>query len=121
MNSAPWEDRLILAAGIWLLVSPFALGTPSLSHPAAVAAYACAAILVCSSADAPAIPDLVQETVVIAVALAFMASPWLLGYATEKGLTLNAVGVGGVVAACALAALVHGRLIAQRAGQRPSA
>ena len=57
----PWHDRLVLLSGIWLFAAPFALGVPSLTHPAVVAAYVCGAVLVSSAAQAPAIPDLIEE------------------------------------------------------------
>ena len=69
MKRAPWEDRIVLVAGIWLFVSPFAVGTPWLSHPATVTAMVCAAMLVSCTAQSPEIPDAVQEWVVIAVSL----------------------------------------------------
>lgn len=113
-NGAGWQDRMILAAGVWLLVSPFALGTPSLTHPATVAAYVSAAVLVGSAAQAPDVPDLVQEFVVIAVALGLMLSPWLLDYSAQRNLTVNAVVVAALVAACAVAGLVRRWLVTRR-------
>ncbi len=109
MNCAQWHDRLVLAAGLWLFASPFALGTASLAHPATVAAYVAAVVLVSCAAEAPAVPDAVEEWIVIAVALALAASPWLLGYDAQRLLAGNALIVGGLVAACALFGLVRGR------------
>jgi predicted MFS family arabinose efflux permease len=109
MTCSQWHDRLVLLAGLWLFASPFALGTASLAHPATVAAYVAAVVLVSSAAEAPPVPDAVEEWIVIAVALALAASPWLLGYDAERALAVNALVVGGVVAACALVALVRGR------------
>ncbi len=111
MKRAPWEDRIILVAGIWLFVSPFAVGTPWLSHPATVTAMVCAAMLVSCTAESPAIPDAVQEWVVIAVSLGLAASPWLLDYSQLRTATVNAVAVAAVAALCALSALVRRRRV----------
>jgi len=103
----PWHDRLVLLSGIWLFAAPFALGVPSLTHPAVVAAYVCGAVLVSSAAQAPAIPDLIEEWIGLVAAGVLAASPWLLGYAAERALTSNALAVGAVVALCALVGLVR--------------
>ena len=105
-----WHDRLVLAAGIWLFVAPFALGVPSLTHPSVVAAYVCGAVLVSSAAQAPAIPDLIEEWIGFVAAAVLAASPWLLGYSEEVALTWNAVAVGALVALCALVGLARGAL-----------
>lgn len=109
MNWSQWHDRLVLGAGLWLFASPFALGTASLAHPATVAAYVAAVVLVSCAAEAPAVPDAVEEWIVIAVALALAASPWLLGYQAETALAANALIVGGLVAACGLVGLLRSR------------
>jgi hypothetical protein len=102
-----WHDRVVLLAGIWLFAAPFALGVPSLTHPAVVAAYACGAVLVSSAAQAPAVPDLIEEWIGLLAGGVLAASPWLLGYTGERALTWNALAVGAVVALCALAGLVR--------------
>lgn len=105
-----WHDRLVLLAGIWLFVAPFALGVPSLTHPSVVAAYVCGAVLVSSAAQAPAIPDLVEEWIAFVAAAVLAASPWLLGYNDELALTWNAAVVGALVGLCALVGLARGAL-----------
>ncbi|HSN22486.1 MAG TPA: SPW repeat protein [Usitatibacter sp.] len=107
MKGCPWHDRLVLLAGIWLFISPFALGVPSLSHPAVVAAYVAGAALVSSAAEAPAVPDLVEEWIALTVGAGLAATPWLLGYAQEPGATANAVVIGALVSMCALLGLLH--------------
>jgi len=116
MTQTPWEDRIILLAGIWLFVSPFALGTPWLSHPATVAAMTCAAILVSCASEPPVIPDAVQEWVVLGVSLGLAASPWLLGYQDQREMTRNAVAVGAIAAVAAVSALVRSRRVRPIAG-----
>jgi hypothetical protein len=102
-----WHDRGVLLAGIWLFAAPFALGVPSLTHPPVVAAYVCGAVLVSSAAQAPAVPDLIEEWVGLVAGILLAASPWLLGYNDEPALTWNAVAVGALVAALALVGVVR--------------
>ncbi len=110
MKGTPWQDRLILVAGIWLLASPFVVGTAELSHPATVAALVAAAMLVSSAAEAPIVPDVVEEWIDLTVAVSLAASPWLLGYTDHQESTVNAVVTGAVVAVLALVGLVRARL-----------
>lgn len=103
---SPWEDRIVTVSAAWLFFSPFALGTPWLSHPATVTAMACAVMLGSAAAESSEILDLVQEIVIATVGLALAASPWLLGYDALRGPTLNAVAVGVlaiVAAGCSIA------------------
>lgn len=102
-----WHDRVVLLAGIWLFVAPFVLGAPSFAHPAVVAAYVCGAVLVSSAAQAPAVPDLIEEWIGLVAAGVLAASPWLLGYGDERALAWNALAVGAVVALCALVGLAR--------------
>ena len=107
MKGCPWHDRLVLLLGIWLFVAPFALGVPSLSHPAVVAAYVCGVVLLGSAAEAPAIPDAIEEWVALAAAASLAATPWLLDYTDAKALTWNAVMVGAAASFCAILGLLR--------------
>jgi len=107
MKGCPWHDRLILLLGIWLFVAPFALGVPSLSHPSVVSAYVCGVVLLGSAAEAPAIPDAIEEWVALAAGASLAATPWLLDYTGEKALTANAVAVGALAVSCAVLGLLR--------------
>lgn len=120
MKRTPWQDRIVLVAGLWLFASPFALGTASLSHPATVAAYVCATMLVSSAAESSGVPDPVQEAIIFIVGAGLAATPWMLGYEEDDALAANAVAAGAVVCACAVAGLVRRRL-AERDALRPRA
>ncbi len=107
MKGCPWHDRLLLLLGIWLFVAPFALGVPSLSHPAVVAAYVCAVVLLGSAAEAPPIPDAIEEWVALSAGASLAATPWLLDYTDERALTWNAVIVGAAASFCAVLGLLR--------------
>jgi hypothetical protein len=119
MKSTPWQDRLILVAGIWLLVSPFVVGTAEFSHPATVTALVAGAMLVSSAAEAPIIPDVFEEWVDITVAIALAASPWLLDYASYRESTLNAVATGSLVGICAVIGLLRAHRSRAAADEHP--
>ncbi len=112
-----WHDRLVLLLGIWLFFAPFALGVPSLSHPAVVAAYVCAIFLIGSAAEAPAIPDVIEEWVALVAGASLAATPWLLDYTDETALTLNAVVVGALASACAILGLLRRAFAHRDAGE----
>ncbi len=118
MQRTPWQDRLVVVAAVWLVAAPFVLGPRVLTHPATVSDFVCAAMLVSSAADAPPIPDVLEEWVILIVGLGFMASPWLLEYTDERNATVNALAVGGLVALCALSALVTRSFLVHRGASR---
>jgi len=112
VDRKPWEDWVVIVAAVWLFFAPFALGTPTLDHPATVTALLAAAMLVGAAAEAAPIPDAVQEWVIFAIGAGLAASPWLLDYADLAAPAANAAAVGGLVCACALSSLArrkHGR------------
>lgn len=114
-KGCPWHDRLLLLLGIWLFVSPFALGVPSLSQPSVVAAYVCGVVLLGSAAEAPAIPDVIEEWVALVAGASLAATPWLLDYSDEAALTWNAVAVGALALSCALLGLLRRARLARPA------
>lgn len=118
-RGCPWHDRLVLLLGIWLFLAPFALGVPSLSHPAVVAAYVCAVFLIGSAAEAPPIPDAIEEWVALVAGASLAATPWLLDYTGEAALAWNAVAVGALACSCALLGLAR-RAFLSRPGKGPA-
>ncbi|HUI99615.1 MAG TPA: SPW repeat protein [Usitatibacter sp.] len=114
-KGCPWYDRLVLLLGIWLFFAPFALGVPSLSHPAVVSAYVCAVFLIGSAAQAPAIPDMIEESIALVAGASLAATPWLLDYTDEPALKWNAVAVGALASSCGVLGLVRRALLPHEA------
>jgi ABC-type enterobactin transport system permease subunit len=93
-----WQDQAILLLGIWLFVSPFALGYPSSSPPALNAFIAGAIMAVLAAFD-------LYKTYVWAVLLNLVVgvwtavSPWLIGVVHDKPMTtsLLVVGIAAIV------------------------
>jgi hypothetical protein len=100
-----WQDRAVLAAALWLYVSPFLFGIATLGDPAAVLSWACAVVLMVSSSEALAVFDPVEEWMDGAVGVVLMAGPWLLDFTDEKLPAANSIVVGLAVTLCATSAL----------------
>jgi hypothetical protein len=109
MRVKHWQDWVILAAAVWLYISPFVLGFGRLSHPAAALAWVCAVALTISASEALVMPDPIEQWADMIAALALMAGPWLFGFRAEIGAAANSVIVGAFVAVIATAALLRDR------------
>ncbi len=107
MKGKLWQDWVILAASGWLFFSPFILGFATLTHPAAWVAFVCAIALFVSASEALVVPDALEEWVDGGVAIAMIASPWVLGYGGDTVPAVNAVVVGLLVLGFAVSALVR--------------
>lgn len=96
-----WQDWVLLASGIWLFVSLFALKLMPPATPAAVLFAVCGMVLVVSASEAMVMPDPVEEWIDLVAGVALMAG----GFLGEPAVATNAVVVGAVVVACAFSAL----------------
>lgn len=97
MIRAHWQDRIEVALGLWLVASPFLLGlqrTPTAAWAAMLAGVAVVTLAV----DAFYYPEIVEEWGNLAVGLALGASPWLLGYETNRPAIINALVCGIAIA-----------------------
>jgi hypothetical protein len=98
LSTRRWQDQVILLLGIWLFISPFALGYPSNSAPAINAFIAGAVMAILAAFD-------LYKTYVWAVLLnliigAWVAvSPWLIGVVQDRPMTtsLLVVGIAAIV------------------------
>jgi hypothetical protein len=97
-----WQDRLEIAAGLWLCISPWALGLP----PAA----AWCAVVVGIGIILLASEDLFLTTQIddwgnALLGIGLMISPWVWGYANHQNAMINALAIGLLVTAMSLWAL----------------
>ncbi|BES71483.1 SPW repeat protein [Marinobacter nanhaiticus D15-8W] len=91
-----WEDWLNLTIGIWLFISPWALGYSS-NVAAAWNAFITGAAFVLFSLVALARPARWQELINSGIAIWALLSPWVLGFGLVPSATANIVSVGSVV------------------------
>jgi hypothetical protein len=101
MVTKRWQDPINALLGLWMMVSPWALGligrrtaTPDmLAAPVWSGLILGAAIVMCAVL-AMSMPKFWEEAVNAFFGLCLAASPWALGFSTQPVLTANAVLVG---------------------------
>jgi SPW repeat len=111
-------DWIVLAAAVWLCISPLAFGTARLSNPATVLAWSCGIVLLLSGTEALTVPDVVDEWVDIVTGTVLVAGPWVLDFDGNAALATNSVAVGVLVTATAVVGLVRDRFAGRRAEAR---
>jgi hypothetical protein len=96
-----WQDPANVLLGAWLIVSPWILGFQNL--PAALTCtVAIGVLLVASSAGAMSVPQAWEEWTDVALGVALIAAPFLLGFDGNQPALQNALFTGLAVAALAL-------------------
>jgi hypothetical protein len=104
MKKQHWQDWVNLFLGIWVLVSPWAIGRDAGS------ALISNAYIVGSAVTAVAVAALVafrlwEEWVTLILGTWLLVSPWFLGFSAMSVLTWNTVAIGILITVCATWAL----------------
>ncbi|HEY5603020.1 MAG TPA: SPW repeat protein [Gammaproteobacteria bacterium] len=95
-SASGWKDSIELAIGLWLLVSPLALGF--FSHPvASMTAITIATVVFFVSQLGIANQQPWEEWINLTAAVILLVSPWLFGYASIAAATWNAIVAGGLL------------------------
>ena len=93
-----WRDSIELVIGLWLLVSPLALGF--FSNPtASLITITVATVVFFVSQLGIANQQPWEEWVNLIAAAILIVSPWLFGFASEIAATWNAIVAGGLLVA----------------------
>ncbi len=93
-----WKDSIELVIGLWLLVSPLALGF--FSNPtASLTTILVATVVFFVSQLGIANQQPWEEWVNLIAAVILVVSPWLFGFAAEIAATWNAIIAGGLLVA----------------------
>jgi hypothetical protein len=101
LSTKRWQDQVILLLGLWLFVSPWALGYPTGSSQAVNAYLAGAVIAILAAFD-------LYKTYLWAVIVNLLLgvwvaiSPWVLGVADERETMSNSLVIGIAVIVLAL-------------------
>lgn len=103
-TSARWQDWASFALGLWLAVSPWALGYANVEAATANAAFVGLAIALGSHFEV-SFDDNTVEWFNMAAGLWLVLAPFLLGFGAEALATVNSIAVGTLVAALASSAL----------------
>ena len=101
---ARWQDWASFALGLWLAVSPWALGYANVEAATANAAFLGLAIALGSHFEVSFDVNTV-EWFNMAAGLWLVLAPFLLGFGAEGLATANSIAVGTLVAALASSAL----------------
>lgn len=96
-----WQDPVNALVGLWVLLSPWALGFQD-DRMIMLNAVIVGAVLVAVAFGAILVPRAWEEWTEGALGLWLIASPWALGFNTHEQATLNAVVAGLAIAVLAL-------------------
>jgi site-specific recombinase len=88
-----WEDWLGVGLGVWLLVSPWALGYSDQSA-ATMNALILGSVLVLEEMLEVVVHEMVEEWIDLVAGLWLMISPLVLGFAGQTAASVNTVAVG---------------------------
>jgi hypothetical protein len=92
-----WQDWARVAVGVWLLVSPWALGT-AMDPSSTWNAWIVGALTVIASVTSLRTPKEVRsEWVSLALGAWLLLSPWILGFTVYVNAARNAWVVGAIV------------------------
>jgi hypothetical protein len=96
-----WQDWGNLALGAWLFISPWVMLYQPDAPNAIWNAHILGAAIVILSAFAVYMPRIWEEGLNAVYGIWAIASPWVLGFSTDRNVTANTVIVGILVAALA--------------------
>lgn len=100
-----WLDWASFALGLWLAISPWALGYAHVDGATGNAAFVGLAIALSAHFEV-SFEARVAAGFTMAAALWLVLSPFLLGFTAASAATANAIAVGTLVAAAATSALI---------------
>jgi len=96
-----WQDPVNALAGVWLIVSPWALGFQG-DLTALGNAVIVGLLLIAAALGAIFVPRAWEEWTETALGVWLAISPWALGFSAHQNATFSAVLTGVVVAVLAL-------------------
>lgn len=102
-----WQDGGNLLLGVWLFLSPWAMNYAAGMPLSAWNATLLGAAIVLLAAVAMYMPRVWEEGINMALGVWLVISPWVLGFAAEKNVMMNAVISGILVAALATWAMLR--------------
>ncbi len=96
-----WQDLVNAVLGIWVIISPWALGFDG-SSMAMSNAVIVGALLVATALGAAFVPRAWEEWTEAGIGLWLVVAPWVLGFSGNRNAMLSAVITGAIVVALAL-------------------
>jgi hypothetical protein len=104
IGAAKWQDWTSFALGLWLAVSPWALGYSHVESATANAAFVGLALALGGHFEA-ALCEVSAEWLNMIAGLWLVLAPFVLGFGGQPAATVNSIAVGTAAAALASSAL----------------
>lgn len=92
-----WQDPVNAILGIWLIISPWALGFATTSRPALINFVIVGILLLAAALGAMYVPKAWEEWTESVLGLWMIVSPWLVRYTTVGPARTDAVAAGIVI------------------------
>jgi hypothetical protein len=102
-----WQDWGNAILGLWMAISPWALGFSVGASSAALAAWVLGVAIVVLALIAVYMPRAWEEGINTLLGLCLLISPWVLSYADAPKASENAVSVGVLVTLLAVWAMLR--------------
>ena len=118
VSTKRWQDWVNLTLGVWLFISPWALGYAN--STAAWNAYVLGAAIVVFAAAAAYMPHAWEEVVNSLLGVWLIASPFVLGFSGATVVALHTVIIGLLITAFALWAMFSDPALYERWHNRHS-
>jgi hypothetical protein len=106
MKPKRWQDWVNVVLGVWLVVSPWALGFSNHETASLVAWLAGAAVVVFAAIGAY-MRETWEEAITLIVGLVLMGAPWAFGFADQLTATANISTTGLLVTIFAVWAMLR--------------
>jgi hypothetical protein len=103
-----WHDLVEFLLGSWIILAPFVLGFFSEGGPAGTAILI-GSLVVGLMIIGISVPSYWEEWTSLALGLALLVSPWVIGYSAMMVATANAVISGALLAGLAVIGLIRER------------
>jgi hypothetical protein len=101
-----WQDGVNVIVGLWVLISPWALGFSTTPVATWTTALLGAAIVVLAG-SAAFVPKVWEEAIAIVLGVAVLVSPWVLGLSAASNAAASAVVAGLLVMALGIWAVAN--------------
>src|SRR5579883_3289601 len=106
-------NEMYALIGLWLFLSPWIIGFAEASRAAALSAWLLGAAFIVSGLMSAFLSERAQKAITLALGAFTLLSPWALSFAGRIGPALNAIVVGGLIAAVGLRALLHDTAVSE--------
>ena len=106
MQPKRWQDWVNVVLGVWLVISPWALGFTGQQTAATVAWVTGVAVVLFASMGAY-MQEAWEEAINVILGVILMGAPWAFDFADARAVTTNIAGTGALVMLLAVWAMLQ--------------